>query len=180
VPQGGAADVDRAVTAARRAFDDPAWRRIGPSGRGRLVWRLAEPIEQRAEEFAVLDSLDNGKPVGAARTADVPLSVDLFRYMAGWSTKVEGETIPVKIPYRSESQFFAYTLRQPVGVVGQIIPWNYPLMMAAYKLAPALSVGCTVVLKPAEQTPLSALLLGELIQEAGFPDGVFNRRDRLR
>ena len=174
VPAGGAADVDRAVRAARRAFRDDAWKRIGPSERGRLVWRLADLIEQNAEEFAVLDSLDNGKPVGAARAADVPLSVDLFRYMAGWSTKLEGNTIPVKIPYQPESRFFTYTLKQPVGVVGQIIPWNYPLMMAAYKLAPALSVGCTVVLKPAEQTPLSALLLGELIQEAGFPDGVFN------
>jgi phenylacetaldehyde dehydrogenase len=174
VPRGDAADVDRAVAAARRAFRDDAWRRIGPSERGRLVWRLADLIEQHGEEFSVLDSLDNGKPVAAARAADVPLSVDLFRYMAGWSTKVEGNTIPVKIPYQADSRFFTYTLRQPVGVVGQIIPWNYPLMMAAYKLAPALSVGCTGVLKPAEQTPLSALLLAELIQEAGFPDGVFN------
>jgi len=174
VASGGAVDIDRAVAAARRAFGDNAWKLIGPSERGQLVWRLADLIEQHAEEFAVLDSLDNGKPVAAARAADVPLSVDLFRYMAGWSTKLEGNTIPVKIPYQRESQFFTYTLRQPVGVVGQIIPWNYPLMMAAYKLAPALAVGCTVVLKPAEQTPLSALLLGELIQEAGFPDGVFN------
>jgi phenylacetaldehyde dehydrogenase len=174
VPAGDRADVDRAVAAARRAFNDASWKRIGPSQRGQLVWRLADLIEQHAEEFAVLDSLDNGKPVAAARATDVPLSVDLFRYMAGWSTKVEGNTIPVKIPYRGDAEFFTYTLRQPVGVVGQIIPWNYPLMMAAYKLAPALAVGCTVVLKPAEQTPLSALLLGELIQEAGFPDGVFN------
>jgi phenylacetaldehyde dehydrogenase len=174
VPAGGTADVDRAVDAARRAFDGGAWRRMGPSERGQLVWRLADLIEQHSEEFAVLDSLDNGKPVTAARAADVPLSVDLFRYMAGWSTKIEGNTIAVKVPYQSESDFFTYTLRQPVGVVGQIIPWNYPLMMAAYKVAPALAVGCTVVLKPAEQTPLSALLLGELVQEAGFPNGVFN------
>jgi phenylacetaldehyde dehydrogenase len=171
---GGAEDVDRAVVAARRAFEDPAWRQMGPSERGRLVWRLADLIELHAEEFAVIDSLDNGKPLAAARAADVPLSVDLFRYMAGWSTKIEGNTIPIKVPYASESRFFTYTLRHPVGVVGQIIPWNYPLMMAAYKLAPALAVGCTVILKPAEQTPLSVLLLGELIQEAGFPDGVYN------
>jgi phenylacetaldehyde dehydrogenase len=174
VPAGGSADVDRAVAAARRALNDPAWRHIGPSERGRLVWRLADLIEEHTEEFAVLDSLDNGKPVSAARAADVPLAVDLFRYMAGWSTKIEGNTIPVRIPYKADARFFTYTLRQPVGVVGQIIPWNYPLMMAAYKLAPALAVGCTVVLKPAEQTPLSMGLLGELIQEAGFPDGVFN------
>jgi phenylacetaldehyde dehydrogenase len=174
VPAGDKADVDRAVAAARRAFRDAAWKHIGPSERGQLVWRLADLIQEHAEEFAVIDSLDNGKPVSAARAADVPLSVDLFRYMAGWSTKLEGNTIPVKIPYQPESRFFTYTLKQPVGVVGQIIPWNYPLMMAAYKLAPALAVGCTIVLKPAEQTPLSALLLGELIQEAGFPDGVFN------
>jgi phenylacetaldehyde dehydrogenase len=174
VAAGDAEDVDRAVRAARRAFEDPAWRQMGPSERGQMVWRLADLIEQHAEEFAVIDSLDNGKPLAAARAADVPLSVDLFRYMAGWSTKIEGNTIPVKIPYQSESRFFVYTLRQPVGVVGQIIPWNYPLMMAAYKLAPALAVGCCVVLKPAEQTPLSVLLLGELIQEAGFPDGVYN------
>ena len=174
VPSAGAADVDRAVEAARAAFDDGPWRRIGPSERGRLVWRLADLIEEHAEEFAVLDSLDNGKPITATRTADVPLSVDLFRYMAGWATKIEGNTISSKIPYQPDSNFFSYTLRNPVGVVGQIIPWNYPLMMAAYKLAPALAAGCTSVLKPAEQTPLSALLLGRLIKEAGFPDGVVN------
>jgi phenylacetaldehyde dehydrogenase len=174
VPAAGPADVDRAVAAARAAFDHGPWRTMGPSQRGQMVWRLADLIEQHAEEFAVLDSLDNGKPITATRAADVPLSVDLFRYMAGWSTKIEGNTISVKIPYDPDSNFFVYTLRQPVGVVAQIIPWNYPLMMAAYKLAPALAVGCTVVLKPAEQTPLSALLLGQLIQEAGFPDGVVN------
>ncbi len=174
VPAAGAADADRAVQAARAAFDHGPWRTMGPSQRGQLVWRLADLIEQHAEEFAALDSLDNGKPITATRAADVPLSVDLFRYMAGWSTKIEGNTISVKIPYDPESNFFVYTLRQPVGVVAQIIPWNYPLMMAAYKLAPALAVGCTVVLKPAEQTPLSALLLGRLIQQAGFPDGVVN------
>ncbi len=174
VPAAGPADADRAVQAARDAFDHGPWRKMGPSQRGQLVWRLADLIAQHAEEFAALDSLDNGKPITATRAADVPLSVDLFRYMAGWSTKIEGNTISVKIPYDPDSNFFVYTLRQPVGVVAQIIPWNYPLMMAAYKLAPALAVGCTVVLKPAEQTPLSALLLGRLIQQAGFPDGVVN------
>ncbi len=174
VPSAGAADVDRAVDAARAAFDDGPWRRIGPSERGRLVWRLADLIEEHAEEFAVLDSIDNGKPVFATRNVDVPLSVDLFRYMAGWATKIEGNTISTKIADHPESNYFVYTLRHPVGVVGQIIPWNYPLMMAAYKLAPALAAGCTSVLKPAEQTPLSALLLCRLIQEAGFPDGVVN------
>ena len=174
VPSAGAADVDRAVSAARAAFDDGPWRRLGPSERGRLVWRLADLIEEHTEEFAVLDSLDNGKPVTATRAVDVPLSVDLFRYMAGWATKIEGNTISCKIPGQPDTNFFSYTLRQPVGVVAQIIPWNYPLMMAAYKLAPALAAGCTTVLKPAEQTPLSALLLGRLIKEAGFPDGVVN------
>ena len=174
VPSAGKEDVDRAVDAARRAFDDGPWRRIGPSERGQLVWRLADLIEQHGEEFAALDTLDNGKPITFTRSADVPLSVDLFRYMAGWATKIEGQTISTKISYQPDSEFFSYTLRQPIGVVAQIIPWNYPLMMAAYKLAPALAAGCTSVLKPAEQTPLSVLLLGRLIQEAGFPDGVVN------
>lgn len=174
VPAADSADVDRAVAAARAAFDDGPWRRMGPSERGRLIWKLADLIEQRAEEFAVLDSIDNGKPLTFTRAADVPLSVDLFRYMAGWTTKIEGNTIPVGIPYAPDAEYFVYTLREPVGVVGQIIPWNYPLMMAAYKLAPALAAGCTMVLKPAEQTPLSVLLLGELVSEAGFPDGVLN------
>ncbi|MGA2529137.1 MAG: aldehyde dehydrogenase family protein [Acidimicrobiales bacterium] len=174
VPSAGPADVDRAVAAARKAFEEGPWRRIGPSERGRLVWRLADLIEQHAEEFAVLDSLDNGKPVFATRNVDVPLSVDLFRYMAGWATKIEGNTISTKIADHPDSDYFVYTLRHPVGVVGQIIPWNYPLMMAAYKLAPALAAGCTSVLKPAEQTPLSSFLLAKLIAEAGFPDGVVN------
>jgi phenylacetaldehyde dehydrogenase len=174
VPAADGADVDRAVAAARAAFDDGPWRHIGPSERGRLIWKLADLIEQRSEEFAVLDTIDNGKPLSFTRAADVPLSVDLFRYMAGWTTKIEGNTIPVGIPYTPDSEYFVYTLREPVGVVGQIIPWNYPLMMAAYKLAPALAAGCTMVLKPAEQTPLSALLLAELFTDAGFPDGVFN------
>ena len=174
VPAAGPEDVDRAVQAARAAFDGGPWRKLTTSERGRMVWKLADLIEARAEEFAILDTIDNGKPLSATRAADVPLSVDLFRYMAGWATKIEGNTIPVGIPYTPGAEYFVYTLREPVGVVGQIIPWNYPLMMAAYKLAPALAAGCTMVLKPAEQTPLSVLLLAELIVEAGFPDGVVN------
>ena len=137
-------------------------------------------MNSTCEEFAELESLDNGKPLKVARAADVPLAVDLFRYMAGWATKIEGNTIPISVPYAPGAKFLAYTLREPVGVVGQIIPWNFPLLMAAWKLGPALATGCTVVLKPAEQTPLSALLLGELIQEAGIPDGVVNIVTGLR
>jgi phenylacetaldehyde dehydrogenase len=174
VGEGDREDVDRAVRAARRAFESGPWRKMTPSERGKLVWKLADLIEAHAEEFAQLESLDNGKPVGVARVADVPLAVDLFRYMAGWATKIEGNTIPLSVPYTPGAQYLAYTLREPVGVVGQIIPWNFPLLMAAWKLGPALATGCTVVLKPAEQTPLSALRLGELICEAGFPDGVVN------
>jgi phenylacetaldehyde dehydrogenase len=174
VAEGDREDVDRAVRAARRAFEKGPWRTLTPSERGKLVWKLADLIEVHAEEFAQLESLDNGKPVGVARVADVPLAADLFRYMAGWATKIEGHTIPLSVPYTPGAQYLAYTLREPVGVVGQIIPWNFPLLMAAWKLGPALAAGCTVVLKPAEQTPLSALRLGELICEAGFPDGVVN------
>jgi phenylacetaldehyde dehydrogenase len=170
VAAGNAADIDRAVKAARVAFEDGPWPRMTASQRGRLIWRLADLLEKHLEEFAQLESLDNGKPLAVARVADVPLAVDLFRYMAGWATKIEGNTIPISAP----GKYLAYTLREPVGVVGQIIPWNFPLLMAAWKLGPALTTGCTVVLKPAEQTPLSALRLGELIQEAGIPDGVVN------
>src|SRR6266481_6196433 len=174
VAEGNSADVDRAVTAARKAFESGPWRRLTASERGKLIWKLADLVESHLEEFAQLESLDNGKPVGVARVADVPLAVDLFRYMAGWATKIEGNTIPLSVPYTPSAKYLAYTLKEPVGVVGQIIPWNFPLLMAAWKLAPALASGCTVVLKPAEQTPLSALRLGELIMEAGFPDGVVN------
>ena len=169
VAHGEAEDIDRAVAAARRAFEAGPWRTITPSARGQIIWRLADLLEKHADEFAELEALDNGKPLSVARTADVPLAVDLFRYMAGWATKIEGNTIPISVPGT-----LAYTLMEPVGVVGQIIPWNFPLLMAAWKLGPALAVGCTVVLKPAEQTPLSALRLGELFQEAGLPDGVLN------
>ena len=174
VAEGDRADIDAAVKAARKAFDSGPWSRMTSSERGKLVWKLADLLEEHLEEFATLETLDNGKPLAVARAADVPLAVDMFRYMAGWATKLEGTTIPISVPYTPGAQYLAYTLREPVGVVGQIIPWNFPLLMAAWKLAPALASGCTVVLKPAEQTPLSALRLGELIVEAGFPDGVVN------
>jgi len=171
VPAGEKEDVDRAVRAARRAFESGPWRRMTPSERGRALWKLADLIEQHTEEFAQLETLDNGKPLAVARVADIPLVVDHFRYYAGWATKVEGETIPVSTPGQ---RFLNYTLREPVGVVGQIIPWNFPLLMVAWKLGAALACGNTVVLKPAEQTPLSALRLGELLDEAGIPPGVVN------
>jgi len=170
VAEGDKEDIDRAVRAARRAFDGGPWRTMTPSKRGQYIWRVAELLEQHAEEFAQLESLDNGKPITEARAADVPLAVDLFRYMAGWASKIEGNTIPLSMP----GKYFAYTLREPVGVVGQIIPWNFPLLMAAWKLGPALAAGCTIILKPASLTPLSALRLGELFIEAGFPAGVVN------
>jgi phenylacetaldehyde dehydrogenase len=174
VAEGDREDIDRAVKAARAAFETGPWSQITPSERGRLIWKLADLLEEHLEEFAQLESLDNGKPLKVARAADVPLAVDLFRYMAGWTTKIEGNTISLSVPYTPNVKYLAYTVREPIGVVGQIIPWNFPLLMAAWKLGPALATGCTVVLKPAEQTPLSALLLGELIQEAGIPDGVVN------
>jgi phenylacetaldehyde dehydrogenase len=174
VAEGDRADIDLAVKAARNAFDEGPWRTMTPSERGRLIWKLADLLESHVDEFAYLESLDNGKPLTVARAADVPLAVDLFRYMAGWATKIEGNTIPLSVPYTPGAKYLSYSLREPVGVVGQIIPWNFPLLMAAWKLGPALATGCTVVLKPAEQTPLSALRLGELIVEAGFPEGVVN------
>jgi phenylacetaldehyde dehydrogenase len=174
VAEGDKADIDKAVSAARAAFESGPWSRMAPAERARLIWRLSDLLEQHIEEFAQLESLDNGKPLTVARAADVPLAVDLLRYMAGWATKIEGTTIPLSVAYTPGVRYHAYTVREPVGVVGQIIPWNFPLLMAAWKLGPALAAGCTVVLKPAEQTPLSALRFGELIQEAGFPDGVVN------
>jgi phenylacetaldehyde dehydrogenase len=172
VAEGDKEDVDRAVAAARAAFDKGPWRKLAPSERARLMWKLADLLEKRLEEFAQLESLDNGKPVVMARLADIPISIDQLRYYAGWATKIEGNTIPLSM--QGAGKFLAYTLRDPIGVVGQIIPWNFPMVMATLKLGPALAAGCTVVLKPAEQTPLTALLLGELIQEAGFPEGVVN------
>jgi phenylacetaldehyde dehydrogenase len=170
VPEAEKADVDLAVAAARRAFDSGVWAKIGPSGRGKILWKLADLIERDLEELAELESIDNGKPYAVARVADLPLTVDIFRYMAGWATKITGSTLPLSLP----GEYLSYTVREPVGVVGQIIPWNFPLLMAAWKLAPALAAGCTVVLKAAEQTPLTALRLAELVQEAGFPPGVVN------
>ncbi len=176
VAEGDATDIEAAVAAARKVFDDPghAWNTMTPSERGRMLWRVGDLILEHADELAELESLDNGKPVGVARAADVPLSADLFHYMAGWTTKIEGNTIPISVPYAPGAQFHAFTLREPVGVVGQIIPWNFPLLMAAWKLGPALATGNTVILKPAEQTPLTALRLGEIMQEAGMPEGVVN------
>src|SRR6202162_5936342 len=171
VAEGDREDIDRAVKAARAAFETGPWSKVSPAARGKKIWKLADLIEKHLEEFAQIESLDNGKPLAIARVADVPLAVDLFRYMSGWTTKIEGQTLSTS---QLGSDYFAYTLREPVGVVGQIIPWNFPLLMAAWKLGPALATGCTVVLKPAEQTPLSALRLGELIEEAGFPPGVVN------
>ena len=174
VAEGDREDINRAVSAARTAFESGPWSQMTASQRGRLIWKLADLIEENLEQFAEIESLDNGKPLKVARVADVPLAVDLFRYMAGWATKIEGNTIPISVPYTPGAKYLAYTLREPVGVVGQIIPWNFPLLMAAWKLGPALATGCTIVLKPAEQTPLSALRLGELLEEAGFPEGVVN------
>jgi phenylacetaldehyde dehydrogenase len=170
VAEGDSEDIDRAVRAARGAFEAGPWRKMSPSERGRAIWRIGDLIEKNLDELAELEMLDNGKPFKIARVADVPLAADLFRYMAGWATKIEGNTVPIS----AGGKYLAYTLREPVGVVGQIIPWNFPLLMAAWKLGPALATGCTVVLKPAEQTPLTALRLGELILEAGIPDGVVN------
>jgi len=174
VAEGDAEDINRAVSAARQAFDEGPWSRMTPSERGRIVWKIGDLILEHVDELAQLESLDNGKPFVVAQAADVPLAADLFHYMAGWATKIEGNTINISVPYMPGANFHSYTLREPIGVVGQIIPWNFPLLMAAWKLGPALAAGCTVVLKPAEQTPLTALRLAELIAEAGVPDGVVN------
>jgi acyl-CoA reductase-like NAD-dependent aldehyde dehydrogenase len=168
VAEGDAEDVERAVRAARRAFDDGAWTRMRPADRQRLLLRVAELIEQHADELAQLESLDNGKPFGESRYVDIPAAAETFRYYAGWVNKIYGETLP------SDPEYFNFTLREPVGVCGQIIPWNFPLLMAAWKLGPALACGNTSVLKPAEQTPLTALRLGELLLEADLPPGVVN------
>jgi phenylacetaldehyde dehydrogenase len=174
VAEGEAEDINQAVKAARRAFESGPWRTMTASSRGRIIWRIGDLILQHADELAELESIDNGKPRAVARAADVPLAADLFHYMAGWATKIEGNTIPINVPYAPGAMFHAFTLREPVGVVGQIIPWNFPLLMAAWKLGPALTTGNCVVLKPAEQTPLSALRLAELMLEAGLPEGVVN------
>src|SRR5579872_3638417 len=174
VAAGDKADIDAAVRAARRAFESGPWPQMTPSERGKLIWRIGDLIAKHNDELAELESLDNGKPMSVARVADVPLAADIFQYMAGWCTKIEGKTIPLSVLYTPGVQYHSYTRPEPMGVVGQIIPWNFPLLMAAWKLAPALATGCTVVLKVAEETPLSGLRLGELLQEAGLPDGVVN------
>jgi acyl-CoA reductase-like NAD-dependent aldehyde dehydrogenase len=168
VAEGGKEDIDRAVKAARKAFETGPWRKMRSADRAKLMLRLADEIEKRIDEFAQIETLDNGKPIKESRYVDIPQVIETFRYYAGWATKLEGETINVN------ENFFNYTLREPVGVVGQIIPWNFPLLMAAWKFGPALACGNTVVLKPAEQTPLSVLRLGELMVEVGFPEGVIN------
>jgi phenylacetaldehyde dehydrogenase len=170
VAEGGAKDIDAAVRAARKTFDAGVWPNTAPNERAKLLWKLADLIDQNAEELAQLETLDNGKPLTIAGIADIPGAAEQFRYMAGWATKIDGATLGLSAP----GDYHAYTLREPIGVVGQIIPWNFPLLMAAWKIGPALATGCTVVLKPAEQTPLTAVRLGELICEAGFPDGAVN------
>ena len=174
VPRSGVEDVERAVLAARRAFDKGPWRSLTPAERQRMLWRIGEGILARADQFAQLETLDNGKSVVVARAVDVTWAAEIFLYYAGWATKIEGRTIPVSVPWAPGGRFHAFTLREPVGVCAQIIPWNFPLVMAAFKVAPALACGNTVILKPAEQTPLTALLLAEVIADAGVPDGVVN------
>src|SRR6202790_926555 len=163
VAEGDAQDIDRAVQAARRAFEDGPWSRMTPSERGQIMHRIGDLIMEHADELAELDCLDNGKALGVARAADVPLAAHLFWYMAGWATKLNGGTINPSVPYLPCAAVHAYSLREPVGLLGQVIPWIFPLLMAAWKVVLALATGCTPVLKPAEQTPLSALLLGELV-----------------
>ncbi|EFN60072.1 hypothetical protein CHLNCDRAFT_133364 [Chlorella variabilis] len=173
-------DVDRAVAAARRAFDEGEWSRMSGKQRGKVLLKLAQLIEDNADEMAAIESLDNGKPLVMSKIADIPLSADHFRYYAGWADKLHGKTIPCDNTFGKASRaaqwlpFFAYTLHEPIGVVGQIIPWNFPLLMLAWKVAPALAAGNTIVLKPAEQTPLNALRFAELCAEAGVPNGAIN------
>lgn len=174
VPHSGPEDVERAVAAARRAFEDGPWPAMTPAERQKVLWRIAEGISARADQFAQLESIDNGKSVAVAKAVDATWAAEIFYYYAGWATKIEGRTIPVSVPWAPGARFHAFTLREPVGVCAQIIPWNFPLVMAAFKVAPALACGNTVILKPAEQTPLTALLLAEVIEEAGVPAGVFN------
>jgi aldehyde dehydrogenase (NAD+) len=168
VAEGDAADVELAAKAARRAFESGPWSRLDARDRGKLMYRLADLIEDEIDELAALESLDNGKPISDARTADLPLVIDCLRYYAGYADKIHGATIPIR------GNYFSYTRKEPVGVVGQIIPWNFPMLMTAWKWGPALAAGCTIVMKPAEQTPLTCLRMAQLAQEAGIPDGVIN------
>jgi len=174
VPSAAAQDVDRAVQAARRAFDNSPWSRMRPRERQNLLWKLADLMERDAQLLAELECLNNGKSAQVARVMDVQLAIDFLRYMAGWSTKIEGSSVEVSMPLMPDDQFHGFVRREAVGVVGAIVAWNFPLLLACWKLGPALATGCSVVLKPADETPLSALKLAELVQEAGYPDGVFN------
>ncbi len=168
VAEGDKEDIDLAVHAARAAFESGPWSKMDGRDRGRLMLKLADLMEQNLEELAALETLDNGKPINDARNADVPLAIDCLRYYAGWADKITGDTVPVR------GDYFCYTRREPIGVCGQIIPWNFPILMVAWKWGPALATGNTIVMKPAEQTPLTCLRLGELALEAGFPPGVIN------
>ncbi|PCI33969.1 MAG: aldehyde dehydrogenase [Alphaproteobacteria bacterium] len=174
VAEGDKEDINRAVMAARAAFDDGPWSRMNPTERERCMHRLANLMEENADALSELEALDNGKNIAVARAVDVQVAIDYIRYMAGWPTKITGHTLPLSVPYAPDAKFMGYTLKEPVGVVGQIIPWNFPVLMVAWKIGPALATGCTIVLKPAEETPLAALYIGELICQAGFPDGVVN------
>jgi phenylacetaldehyde dehydrogenase len=167
---GAAVDIDAAVKAARHALEQSAWRTTSPAERARLLWKLSDAIEANAAELALLETLDNGMPLWVAQMWNIPKAVECLRYYSGWPMRLTGETLPVSSP----GEYHTYTRKEPIGVVGQIVAWNMPFGMAVGKIAPALAAGCTVVLKPAEQTPLSAVRLGELIQEAGFPEGVVN------
>ena len=167
----GKASVDQAVVAARQAFENRDWSKITPAQRAKLLWKVAELIEANAQELAVLETLDGGKLFADTLNGEIPAAAESFRYYAGWCTKMDGRTTQ---PSVSEKEFHTYIQREPIGVVGHIVPWNGPLVMAAWKLAPALAAGCTCVLKPSEQTPLSTLLMGELFERAGFPPGVVN------
>src|SRR3954463_6393978 len=170
IADAGSAEIDQAVAAARKAFDDTKgpWRKMSASERGRLIWKLSDLMEQHIDELAELETLDNGKPIFESRYVDIPMAIDVMRYYAGIATKIQGDTV------NTLSSAFTYTMREPIGVVGAIVPWNFPLLLATWKLGPALACGNTVIYKPAEQTPLTALKLGELVVAVGFPAGVLN------
>ena len=168
VAEGDADDIDLAAQAARQAFDSGPWRKMDARERGRIMYRLADLIEEEIDELAALETLDNGKPIKDSRNIDLPLTIDCLRYYAGYADKIHGQTIPVR------GNYFCYTRKEPVGVAGQIIPWNFPMLMTAWKWGPALAAGCTIVMKPAEQTPLTCLRMARLAQKAGIPDGVIN------
>ncbi|MEX0825093.1 MAG: aldehyde dehydrogenase family protein, partial [Pirellulaceae bacterium] len=168
VAEGDAEDIDRAARAARQAFDTGDWSKMDAADRGRLMYKLADAIEAEIDSLAALETLDNGKPLNDSRTVDIPLVIDVLRYYAGYADKIQGSTIPIR------GDFFCYTRREPIGVAGQIIPWNFPMLMTSWKWGPALAAGCTIVMKPAEQTPLTCLRMAKLAQDVGFPDGVIN------